>query len=50
MTILINMEQQLTLRLYDTDDQKEFILALVYAKCDKAELNYGTLFMILLKT
>lgn len=31
--ILLDMEQQLTLKLFDTEDQKEFILTLVYAKC-----------------
>ncbi|XP_019238868.1 PREDICTED: uncharacterized protein LOC109220945 [Nicotiana attenuata] len=35
--ILFNMEQQLTLKLIDTDEHKEFIITLVYAKCDAIE-------------
>ncbi|XP_070042736.1 uncharacterized protein [Nicotiana tomentosiformis] len=31
------MVQHLTLKLYDTEDHKEFILTLVYAKCDHIE-------------
>ncbi|XP_009757806.1 uncharacterized protein [Nicotiana sylvestris] len=32
--VLFDMQQQLTLRLTDTNTQQEFILTLVYAKCD----------------
>ncbi|XP_019257238.1 PREDICTED: uncharacterized protein LOC109235538 [Nicotiana attenuata] len=35
--ILFNMEQQITLKMVDTDDQKEFIITMVYAKCDAIE-------------
>ncbi|XP_019241168.1 PREDICTED: uncharacterized protein LOC109221159 [Nicotiana attenuata] len=35
--ILFNMEQQITLRMTDTDDHKKFIITMVYAKCDAIE-------------
>ncbi|XP_009767124.1 uncharacterized protein LOC142180878 [Nicotiana tabacum] len=35
--VLFDMQQQLTLRLTDTNTQQEFILTLVYAKCDYIE-------------
>lgn len=35
--ILVNMEQQITLKMTDTDDHKEFIITMVYAKCDAIE-------------
>ncbi|XP_016482447.2 uncharacterized protein LOC107803276 [Nicotiana tabacum] len=35
--MLFDMQQQLTLRLTDTNTQQEFILTLVYAKCDHIE-------------
>lgn len=37
VTILFDMEQQLTLKLFDTEEHKEFIFTLVYAKCDSIE-------------
>ncbi|XP_070019835.1 uncharacterized protein LOC142178556 [Nicotiana tabacum] len=35
--ILFNMEQQITLRMTDTDDHKEFSIIMVYAKCNATE-------------
>ncbi|XP_009793730.1 uncharacterized protein [Nicotiana sylvestris] len=35
--ILFNMKQQITLRMTDTDDHKEFIITMVYAKCHAIE-------------
>lgn len=32
--LLVDMEQRLTLNLFNTELQKEFIITLVYAKCD----------------
>lgn len=37
VNILFNLDQQLTLYLTNLDDNKEFILTLVYAKCDSIE-------------
>lgn len=37
VTIMFNIEQQLTLKLFDTEEHKEFILTLVYSKCDSIE-------------
>lgn len=37
ITILMDTNQQITMRLYDTEDHKEFILTSVYAKCDAIE-------------
>ncbi|XP_070047517.1 uncharacterized protein [Nicotiana tomentosiformis] len=37
VTVEINSVQQLTLRLVDTEEQKEFMLTLIYAKCDAIE-------------
>ncbi|XP_070048975.1 uncharacterized protein [Nicotiana tomentosiformis] len=34
VTVLFDIEQQLTMKLFDTEENKEFILTLVYAKCD----------------
>ncbi|XP_019255146.1 PREDICTED: uncharacterized protein LOC109233735 [Nicotiana attenuata] len=34
VTVEINSVQQLTLRLFDIETQKEFMITLVYAKCD----------------
>lgn len=33
------MEQQLTLRLFNPQSQKDFIVTLVCAKCDAIEIN-----------
>ncbi|XP_075074578.1 uncharacterized protein LOC142162156 [Nicotiana tabacum] len=35
--ILFNIEQHITLKVTDTDDQKEFVITMVYAKCDATE-------------
>ncbi|XP_016454638.1 uncharacterized protein LOC107778834 [Nicotiana tabacum] len=36
--ILMDMDQQLTMKLYNVDTKKTFILTLVYAKCDVIEM------------
>lgn len=37
VTVMMDMVHQLTLKLFDTEDQHEFIFTLVYAKCDAIE-------------
>ncbi|XP_019240850.1 PREDICTED: uncharacterized protein LOC109220840 [Nicotiana attenuata] len=37
VTIMYNMVQQLTLKLFHTESHVEFVLTLVYAKCDSIE-------------
>ncbi|XP_075099236.1 uncharacterized protein LOC142176074 [Nicotiana tabacum] len=37
VNIMYDLEQQMTLHLYNTGDNKEFILTLVYASCDATE-------------
>lgn len=34
ITVLYDLEQQMTLKLFDTETNKDFILTLVYARCD----------------
>nr|XP_016444849.1 PREDICTED: uncharacterized protein LOC107770100 [Nicotiana tabacum] len=37
VTVMYNMVQQLTLRLFHTESHVEFVLTLIYAKCDTIE-------------
>ncbi|XP_075099497.1 uncharacterized protein LOC142176265 [Nicotiana tabacum] len=37
VTVMYNMVQQLTLRLFHTESHVEFVLTLIYAKCDAIE-------------
>ncbi|XP_070021012.1 uncharacterized protein [Nicotiana sylvestris] len=37
VTVMYNMVQQLTLRLFNTESHVEFVLTLIYAKCDAFE-------------
>nr|XP_016446298.1 PREDICTED: uncharacterized protein LOC107771452 [Nicotiana tabacum] len=37
VTVMYNMVQQLTLRLFHTESRVEFVLTLIYAKCDAIE-------------
>ncbi|XP_009796364.2 uncharacterized protein [Nicotiana sylvestris] len=37
VTVVMDMVQQLTLKVFDIEDQQEFYLTMVYAKCDAIE-------------
>nr|XP_009774912.1 PREDICTED: uncharacterized protein LOC104224892 [Nicotiana sylvestris] len=37
ITVVMDMVQQLTLKIFDSEDQREFMLTLVCAKCDSIE-------------
>lgn len=37
VSVVMDMVQQLTLKIVDTEDQQEFFLTLVFAKCDATE-------------